>query len=375
MSEATAVVMMLRKILWTVLRPAAGAWWLSASVWSWCRKVLRRPSAHSSMWIYDPSAESQQLRHVGTPFIYMTYLKTSHCADERGWCLRDGTSRVSVRLAGRYARIENAARENAGAEQLHYQGAPVFNWNLALKIRVGDPAMRDLMAYFHTTDARLRFENLFSRATLSALDVNNWLSELPVVVDGQGEWANNAYWDGENHQLVFGENVPHVLDSLVIFHEYAHAVIGAVLQPGRFPSAYDVTTPVIERLATATSEALADYLACTVKQDPLMLRGSKNARPLNVPVVFDPASEREPHRDSLALSTALWEFREAFGARTVDELVLALLLSLSKSRWRLKTFVLTQAAYEFVTLDRKLFHGDHAAQMIQVFKNRRIWIK
>jgi hypothetical protein len=244
-----------------------------------------------------------------------------------------------------------------------------------LSIEKSDSEFGGLMAYFHVTWARLRFASLLATHSFAIPAGPDWYKEIRIVVDENGiDWSRNAFWDGELERIVFGVAVDYVSDSLVTYHEYSHALIDLIFNPHAFPTVYDPNSPVGELLATAANEGLADYLACSLKDYPIVLDGFQGARDLNVPFRFNPLGPRDAHEDSKALSTGLWELRQdnGVGVTVVDRCVLETLFQLRKRQEEPTNFGLKEAAHEMLDVDRKVFSGSHVARMVEVFDARGI---
>lgn len=320
---------------------------------------------------------AQRLAIVGFPQLYVTTSSSRQISSDDGRYPSDGATRVEATLSGRYCHVTNRAREDRGHAPVRYLGPPTFHWNKALKIRADSETFRDLMAYYHVTCARRHFDALLHElfVSIQALDKAAWLVELPVIVDEAEGWiADNAAWERsvKLRRLRFGANGPFVLDSVVIYHEYAHAIIDVVTGEPYFPSAYRPEYTNTEKLATAVCEAYADYLACSLRDHAIVLEGAPRARRLDHPVRFEPAASRNAYRDSLALSTGLWELREhkRLGRKVVDALVVQSLVELRASSHRLSSISPSDAARLAMKVDDLLYGSVHLDVIEGVFWNR-----
>lgn len=321
--------------------------------------------------VYQTSRCRNDHATVGFAHLYVETPAGRQTTDADGWYSAQGVDAVEARLHGLYCRVQNRWREGNGLPQIRYTGPPTFDWNRSLGIGFNDREFRDLMAYYHVTLARQRFGCLLSEPLIEALDSESWLSEMRVIVDETGWWANNAAWDYERHRIRFGANVPFVLDSIVTFHEYAHAITDLITAPSLFPTILDATS-ADELLAVAVCEGYADYLACSLKDHPKVLECTSDVRHLDQPTVFDPAAAREPYCDSLALSTGLWELRGTLGHSVVDRWIIQSLLDLRTSSREVRTFGLTDAALAAIRADEVINVGANVATIESVFIQRGI---
>jgi len=103
-----------------------------------------------------------------------------------------------------------------------------------------------------------------------------------------------------------------------------------------------------------------------------MLEGTPDARNLNQPVVFNPGQPRAPYRDSLSLSTGLWELRDMLGRPIVDGWVVQSLLNLRASPHELQTFGLRDAVLAAIRVDEAINAGANVAAIEDMFIQRGI---
>lgn len=282
-----------------------------------------------------------------------------------------GAKTIRARLEGVWCSIFNRQTDEAGRFQVRYSGRPSFEWCNALGVAPDDAVFRDLMAYYHVTSARVEFDSLLPQSLKEELRWGSWLREARVIVDETySERARSVAWNYTESQFHFGSRVSWVLDSLVIFHEYAHAVIDLITGESLFPSASEDGLGRPERLAAATCEAYADYLACSLKNYPVILKGGSYARDLRRCARYDPDSESEPqpHRDSLPLSTGLWALRRRLGKSTVDRLVIHTLAHGGIVNFR--EFTLSRAAEAIGKADEETNAGRHVLAIRRVFHKR-----
>ena len=144
--------------------------------------------------------------------------------------------------------------------------------------------------------------------------------QIPAVV-GYGTNYCNAFYSGLDNLLAFGDGIPSqdcnnlALDSDVILHEYGHAILHQVYDPP-----YDGQSGAID-------EAFADYFACSMNDDPVQGEGTfiGGARDISIDRRYPEDIVGEVHDDSLILSSALWDIRQALGKETTDTLVITAL--------------------------------------------------
>jgi hypothetical protein len=317
---------------------------------------------------------------VGFGYLFIETPVGRKITNSEGCYCAKGVNQVKASLHGLYSQVRNRRKECSKLSQIKYIGPPTFNWNNYLLIgcfqNSGD--FRDLMAYYHVTLARQLFGSLLTEGLIKALDIESWLPEMEVIVDEVGPWANNACWCLTQHQIRFGESVSFVLDSTVTFHEYAHAIIDLITGEPFFPRrSYNSKLSEIEQLAATTSEGYADYLACSLKNHPVVLECTSFARYLDKPVKFDPAKPRDIYQDSLSLSTGLWTLREELKktqpqTQVVDKLVVQSLLDLRALPGKIRKFGLTDAALAAIKADNDINAGVNIAIIEEIFKQRGI---
>ncbi len=285
-----------------------------------------RVSAH----LYLTSAHRNDLQKVGLRDHYVSVRSVQMCTDRKGYFDANGDKSVEASLEGRHAKVIDRRRVHLGLAPIQYVGSPRFNWNKALKISKTSMEFRNLMAYYHTTEAHEAFCTLLTPQYLTSLDALQWLSGLHVLVNERqpSDVRRTACWDRIRTRILFGEDVSYALDSLVIYHEYAHAIVDMITRPcGEFfPSDRQAQTPQ-EREAAAISEAFADFLACSMKDTPVMFEGYHSlVRDLEQPHVFNATGN--PYVDCQALSSALWQLRKAVGKSVVNRWIIEVVLHL-----------------------------------------------
>ncbi len=332
-----------------------------------------------SMEVYPLSETRGDSKSVGCPHLYVTLPSSTETTDFGGTYMAPGVAQVAAKLKGEFADVSN---RRPGPPRLEYAGHPTFDWNRALGITCSDNRFRDINAYYHVTRARVLAERSappHRRALLARL-----LRDVKVVVDRdeiepalRGTWrdrSQNAWWDRELEQIQFGSKVRYALDSLVIFHEYAHGIIDKITDESHFPLVYEPGHQMENYLPTAVCEAFADYLACTLADWPIVLEGTRAARNLSTPTIFNSIPVGDPHAYSLSLSSGLWELRQSnlVGREVADLWVWETLFELRKSPHRLRSFGLHEAVNELIQRDRQLTARKHASHIVNVFRARAL---
>jgi len=329
--------------------------------------------------IYLTSQCHNNPKRVGFGYLYVKSDQSNHTTNKNGWYSAQGATTVEARLDGRYCSVFDCLREEQGMQQLLYAGPPTFDWNKSLNIGFDDKDFRSLMAFYHVTSAYNKFIDVVTEPLLNSLDNQSILKPMHVSLNESVALADEAVWDGQSCRIRFGINVPFVLDSLVTFHEYGHAIIDLITGDlesgmGLFPTLNDASSDE-EMLAVAVCEAYADYLACSFQNYPKILENSMYERDLNVPNVYDPSLPRDdPYRDSLPLSTGLWELRDRIGQSTVDQGVIRTLFLLRERPHTIRTHSLQDAVLSLIEVDQVLNPPpkNNTKVIAEVFKQRGI---
>jgi len=326
--------------------------------------------------VYKTNAAVADLVNVGFPHEYVWDDTDILVTDETGHFSPGGTSSIGSMLRGQCARTFDAKREADGSGQIGHHGAPVFHWNTVLGIADGDMDFRNLMGYYHVTDAHARFCSLLGESIFAKLDGQDWAHELDVYVNDQADDQDTACWNAEEGRIRFGEGVPYILDSLGIFHEYAHLVIDAFTYPVVFPSLEEDPLNVKEREAISVCEAFADYLACTVKDYPKVLEGEgPYERDLRLVHEYQPSEG--VYSKSLALSSALWALRtdeDTVGREAMDNWLVGSLWRLRAAQHRVREFGLVECRLMLLEIDQDdpSSLGSRAGQINQAFNSRSL---
>jgi Zn-dependent metalloprotease len=179
--------------------------------------------------------------------------------------------------------------------------------------------------------------------------------------------ANNAFYNpfafGERPGLFFyltAGNGDTSLDIDVVFHEYAHAVIGELVGPYQSPT------------FKALNEGSADYFSSSFLEDPIL--GEYAAKIFNSRSKFVRRADNrnrwpynvvgQVHADGNIWSGALWDIREQLGADITDEIAINAIAMLSPDAE-------FYDAAEAAILAADELYGRAAAEVVAVAMERR----
>ncbi|WP_407572034.1 M36 family metallopeptidase [Deinococcus altitudinis] len=212
------------------------------------------------------------------------------------------------------------------AKVISETGTPVYGSGPFNFTRDQD-GFEQIMAYFWVTEAQKYLQSLGFGSELPG--VNNRPQQIRVSQYGQ----DNSFQTDKQDLLRFGKGgVDDAEDGEVIVHEYGHAVQAAQV-PG-FGSSLE---------AGSIGEAFGDYLALTVADAVARANGAPIRTPLPCLMDWDSTSYTttvphcirrtdttkhypesvvgEVHADGEIWSRALWDIRQALGARTADRII------------------------------------------------------
>ncbi len=212
------------------------------------------------------------------------------------------------------------------AKVISETGTPVYGSGPFNFTRDQD-GFEQIMAYFWVTEAQKYLQALGFGSELPG--VNNRPQQIRVGQYGQ----DNSFQTDKQDLLRFGKGgVDDAEDGEVIVHEYGHAVQAAQV-PG-FGSNLE---------AGSIGEAFGDYLALTVADAVARANGAPIRTPLPCLMDWDSTSYTtsvphcirrtdttkhypesvvgEVHADGEIWSRALWDIRQALGARTADRII------------------------------------------------------
>ena len=238
--------------------------------------------------------------------MYYSINETKYTTDEHGKFEVDisGTSTLNATLEGPYVKINNASAQNAVISTTIEPDEEVdIKWDNT------NSTKSERNAFYHIN---------LAHDTLKAIDPNYTFLDysLPVIVDKTPANCNPYYdqtainFDIEGNGCVSGADI-----AMVVYHEYAHAIIDKLMISMGF-SIYQ---------NRAADEAQADVFSTMIENSPVFAPGffgpGTSTRNLTsfkkYPNDVDPNS---PHLTGLILSGAFWDLKE----RTSPELVIRL---------------------------------------------------
>ncbi|MGJ5819936.1 hypothetical protein [Paludibaculum fermentans] len=314
--------------------------------------------------VFDTNRHRRDVVEVGLGFLRVVLSDGSHrVTDSDGWY--DVPSNLHVRgsLEGEYCTVFKWHVHEDGRRQLYHRGSPYFQWNKSSR---DNYRLRSAMAYHHATCARHKFSSLLKREGFSTSH-SNVLAHIKIIVDDASEyWSRWSGWDSTNGLIRFGRDVPYVLDAVAIYHEYAHCVIDFLTNDG-FPCAYSRNDSDADRAATAVCEGFADYLACSLKEYPVVLQGEKDHERALASSASGVISTDDVYSISLGLSRGLWRLREELGAELVDGLVVHSLVEISRFSQGCSDSTLLSSIETMISVDERYADGKHLASIAAAF--------
>lgn len=247
-------------------------------------------------------------------------------------------------MKGKWASVVNEDADPA---------APNADGNYTFKPE--DTHFDEVNAYYHVN----RIHDFFKGFGFSGLD-----RAMQVTVH-YGDAYDNAFFSPMSGSIALGDGSK--LNDLakeesVIYHEYTHACTNAI-----------VSMPYREE-SGAMNEAMADYFACTIGDDPEV--GEWAMAKMNKPYLrtmvnkshYPEDIQHEVHRDSVIYAGALWDLRKELGARTTDKLV-------HFSRNYLKgnsNPKFTDGVKALMSADKECFRGINSDKIKRIFEARGI---
>ena len=225
-------------------------------------------------------------------------------------------------LTGRFASVTSAYEAITG------QSSALSQWALAdvqgnFLFGLDDPRFEEVQLYYGIDTAHTRFRALgFDRLDRPVDGVVYW----PEAFESGPFFLGSAF---QGRGGIFFAPVPPryfdpTWDTDVIFHEYTHAVVAAVVGATR------------SRGFGALNEAYADYFSSSFQNDPNVgefsgpLFGSITPylRTIENPNIYPRDLFNEIHQASLIWSAALWDIRRTLGPAQADRIAITSLLSL-----------------------------------------------
>jgi hypothetical protein len=212
---------------------------------------------------------------------------------------------ISTRLSGIYLSVTSAAGPSAYAEA-HATSRSItrINWSAS------GARPDEMNCYYHG--------NLIHDFVKDTLAYDGMDFQMPCRAGLTG--YENAYWDGNG--MTFGGGGTRfrnfALFSDVIYHEYTHGVTDHIYRPYGLPYIGE---------SGAIDEAVADYFAATITDDPEIGNGGlfvgfgQNLRNMDNTLIWPDDRVGEVHADGEILGGALWDLREYAGCEAADRII------------------------------------------------------
>ncbi len=288
-------------------------------------------------------------------------------------CHATGTGTVFERVPGIACGMELAARDAdllpyTSAVELHrldgtgyLSGERVFVFSRYAE-RVYDSDLR-----FHYPPSHPGFEQVMCYHTIDsyldhvlAIGVQGY-GDKRFAVDAHGYSGDNSFFSPLTGRITFGDGgIPDAQDPEIILHELGHAL--------HWTAVPDYATSGTSR---TVSEGLADYLACSHYDNPLLAEWDAAAyshdcpphlRRLDILRRYPDDAVGEVHQDGLIWASTLWGIRRAVGSQITDRTLLESLFLLRP------TSGMRHAAYAFLESDQMLYGGEHSAVIVEVLQ-------
>lgn len=187
---------------------------------------------------------------------------------------------------------------------------------------------------------------------------------IPMKALSAESWAfesNRSLYDAEIRTFFFGSgNYLDALDGFVVVHEWGHAAVDD-LNPGL----WGYESQVIH-------EALADFTSSFIFNDSCLApfdaqeSGQLCLRDLSQRKVFPfEMTWMDPHRDSLILSSALWELRKIISPGVLMEMIFESILRLPKNPTLVQYWAKLEEVYERF-LSKRVLLEDRRMEMNRI---------
>ena len=222
-----------------------------------------------------------------------------------------GSCTVDAGLHGLYVHVVN----QAGDPQAHATTSAAAPGSALLHFGDAEARMDERTIYYHTNVVH---DYARSRFGLTLLDYSmRATASVFNPVSGSPDYAN-AFWDGIGMNFGNGggtyQNFGLFAD--VIYHEYMHGVTDFMYQPVGGLGGSE---------GGAIHEALSDYFACTITDEPLVGEGVAGPgmyfRNLVNSLRWPDNAVGEVHGDGEILGGALWDLRLLVGAPVADPII------------------------------------------------------
>ncbi len=195
---------------------------------------------------------------------------------------------------------------------------------------------------------------------ISEIGVSGYGGE-PIVADAHGYSGDNSFFSPLTGKISFGDGgIPDGQDPEIILHELGHAL--------HWRAVPDYASSIMSR---AVSEGLADFIACSYFDNPLLAEWDAAAyssdcppylRRMDLPKRYPDDLTGEVHRDGLIWATALWAARREIGAAKTDRILLESLFLLQPYS------TLRHAAFAFLEANEILYGAENSEQILAAFE-------
>ncbi len=217
-------------------------------------------------------------------------------------------------LDGKWANVRSATGDQA------YSATGDYQYNRS------DDRFEQVMAYYWATAAQKYIQSLgFGTGELPA--VNKESQDLRI-----NQWGADNSFSWDKHDLIkLGKGgVDDAEDGEVVVHEYGHAVhdsqvpgYGTSLDAGAIGEAFGDYLAVTVGLAVAGAPAAGVPAACVADWDSVSYTSTVPHCLRRVDRDLTVSQRRgEVHFDGMIWSRALWDIRNALGARTADRIII-----------------------------------------------------
>lgn len=286
--------------------------------------------------VYDENPEKTPLAVLPIRDMRVWQAGQTYTTDAEGYCEVDGE--VTATLRGPYC-----AAKNSDIDDASYKGDADFVWDY----EPTDLHFDEVCAFHHVNKVHAWFKDY--------MGMDDMDFQVPVYVH-YGDDMNNAFFSPYQNTIALGDgnlrDLAHEAD--VVMHEYGHAIVHNVVAP--------------EFDTEAMDEGYADYIPCSLHDDPLLgewwmppyLRNLEN----DLTYPFDMVGEG--HHDGQIWSGAIWDIRKMFGPEVADRLAIGALYYLTES----PSFLEGREA--ILAADEEYFDSEHRNEIVEVFSRRGI---
>jgi len=212
---------------------------------------------------------------------------------------------LQAHLKGIYADVDNASGEDGA----YHSSVTLADSPYSAHFTRAYAEIDEINAYYHT--------NFIHQYVKYFLGYNAMDYQMPVTV--LIENYDNAYWDGRG--VNFGDGgatmYSFALFAEIIYHEYTHGVTHHIYPDYQLPYSGE---------PGAIDEALSDYFACSLTDDPRVADGiylyyPGMFRTIDNHLCYPDDMSGEAHADGRIIGGAFWDTRELIGQPRCDSLV------------------------------------------------------